>query len=413
MKKKELYFMLSVMLLSAGHAAIMAQAPPAGGSSVAPAGAPAAGVPGAGQPQPANVVVSPEVSDDGKITFRLSAPNAESVIVTGELDGKDHPMTKDNNGIWSVTVGPLVPDIYTYSFRIDGISTLDPRNPNTKYGYGGFTSVSVVQVPGNGPQFYDVRPVPHGVVRIHPYVSKTLGVSRTAWIYTPPGYEQGKDYPVLYLFHGGGDIESGWTLIGRANNILDNLIAEGKARPMVVVMPLGHAIQSFWTGPARSVTPPRQATPAGAGTPAAPSSQTVENDVLNDLMPLVEKEYKVSTRPEDRGVAGLSMGGRLTMNLGFNHPELFRSIIIMSSGAANAEATYPQFFSNAKAVNEQIKLLWIAVGKDDALALNGSKSLDELMTSKGINHIFRITEGRHEWTVWRYHLNEFVPLLFR
>lgn len=365
------------------------------------------------QPPARNTVVSPEVASDGTVTFRLSAPDAKSVIVAGELDGKDYPMTKDENGIWHVTIGPLVPDIYTYAFRVDGITALDPRNANTKYGYGGFTSVSIVQVPGDGPQFYDVKPVPHGVVRIHPYESKSLGVSRTAWIYTPPGYENGKDYPVLYLFHGGGDIESGWTLIGRVNNIVDNLIAEGKARPMLVVMPLGHAIQSFWTGPAVNVrnTSPGTQPVSEAQTAQLPAS--VENDVLYDLMPLVEREYKVSTRADDRAVGGLSMGGRLTMNLGFNHPDLFHSIIIMSSGSSNAETTYPDFFSDAQAVNEKIKLLWIAVGQDDNLALAGSERLDELMTSKGINHIFRVTEGRHEWTVWRHHLYEFAPLLFK
>jgi enterochelin esterase-like enzyme len=366
-----------------------------------------------GSHQVGNVVVSPEVASDGTVTFRLSAPDAKSVTVSGELDGKDHPMTKDKDGIWSVTIGPLIPDIYTYAFKVDGIAALDPRNANTKYGYGNFGAVSIVQVPGDGPQFYDVKPVPHGVVRIHPYESKSLGVNRTAWIYTPPGYEKGKDYQVLYLFHGGGDIESGWTLIGRVNNILDNLIAEGKVRPMVVVMPLGHSIQSFWTGSAKSVRITGTGTLPGSGTPSAQLSASVENDVLFDLMPLVEKEYKVSTRADDRAIGGLSMGGRLTMNLGFNHPDLFHSIIIMSSGSSNAEASYPEFFTNAQAINQQIKLLWIAVGQDDALALNNSKRLDELLTSKGIRHTFRVTEGRHEWTVWRHHLYEFAPLLFK
>lgn len=366
---------------------------------------------GFSQGQPGNAVVSPEVAADGRITFRLLAPDAKSVTVAGELDGREYPMTKGENGIWSVSTNPLVPDIYTYSFRVDGLTILDPRNANTKYGYGNFTSVSVVQVPGNGPQFYDVKPVPHGVVRIQPYESKTLGVSRTAWIYTPPGYDKGSNYPVMYLFHGAGDIESGWTLIGRLNNIMDNLIAEGKAKPMVVVMPLGHAIQSFWTGPAKRA--------AGAGASTVPGGQTVqttatvENDLLNDLMPLVEREYKVSTNPDYKAIAGLSMGGRLTMNIGFNNTDKFHSIVIMSSGGANYETTYPAFFNDVASVNSKLKLFWIAVGKDDNLALKNSMALDELLASKGISHIFRITEGRHEWTVWRYHLQEFAPLLFK
>ena len=172
--------------------------------------------------------VSPEVDTDRTLTLRCFAPNATQVTASGELDGTPHPMTKGPDGVWTVTLGPLQPDIYTYAFDVDGVVALDPKNANTKYGYGRFGPVSVVQVPGDGPQFYDVKPGPHGQVRIQPYLSKTLGVSRTVWIYTPPGYEGGRDFPVLYLLHGAGDIESGWTMIGRANNILDNLIAEAR-----------------------------------------------------------------------------------------------------------------------------------------------------------------------------------------
>ncbi len=384
--------------------------PAAGGAAPAAAGR---GAGGAGRGGRGMSVSSPEVSADRSITFRYSAPNAQQVTVSGELDGKSYPMTKDANGIWSMKVGPLPPDIYTYSFNVDGVVALDPRNANTKYGYGGFGAVSVVEVPGDGPQFYDVKPVPHGVVRIQPYESKSLGVNRTAWIYTPPGYDKGGNYPVLYLIHGGGDIESGWTFIGRANNIMDNLIAEGKAKPMVVVMPLGHTIQSFWTGPAKNAT---IAGGTGGGRGGAGGAQAVGafgKDLLEDVMPLVEKEYKVSTKADDRAIAGLSMGGGLTMNVGFNRMELFRYIGIMSSGGQNADVSYPEFFKDPDATNKQLKLLWIAVGKDDSLASGGSKALDELLTSKGIAHTYRVTEGRHEWTVWRHHLNEFAPLLFK
>jgi enterochelin esterase-like enzyme len=363
---------------------------------------------GRGGPQ----LISPEVGADRTITFRYSAPNAKQVTVNGELDGNPHPMIKDQNGVWTTKIGPLAPDIYTYSYNVDGAVALDPRNPNTKYGYGGFGAVSVVQVPGDGPQFYDVQPVPHGVVRIHPYLSKTMGLSRTIWVYTPPNYEKSKNFPVLYLIHGAGDIESGWTMIGRANNILDNLIAAGKAKPMIVVMPLGHAIQSFWTGPAKSAAAAGAAPAPGA--PAGPQIlNTFARDLLEDVMPLVEREYKVSKKADDRAIAGLSMGGGLTMNVAFNRPDLFRYVGIMSSGAQNAEVSYPAFFKDAAATNNQIKLLWIAIGKDDALAGRGSKTLDEILAKHGINHTYLVTEGRHEWTVWRYHLRNFAPLLFR
>ena len=152
------------------------------------------------------------------------------MVAAGELDGKPHPLTRGDDGVWSVTIGPLAPDIYTYAFNVDGVTALDPLNANTKYGYGRFGAVSVVQVPGDGPQFYDVKPVPHGEVRIRPYVSKTLGVSRTAWVYTPPNYDKGSNFPVLYLLHGAGDIESGWTMIGRANNIIDNADCRGQGK---------------------------------------------------------------------------------------------------------------------------------------------------------------------------------------
>src|SRR3954468_19850747 len=216
---------------------------------------------GAQAPAP---VVSPKVSPDRRLTMRdrapdadqkcaahrrftmaYRAPDAKQLAVAGELDGKPHPLTKGPDGVWSVTIGPLAPDIYTYAFTVDGTVALDPQNTNTKLGFGSFGPVSVVEVPGEGPEFYDSRPVPHGEVRMRPYESKTLGFSRTAWIYTPPGYESGKDYPVLYLLHGAGDVESGWVLIGRANLIPDKLIAEKRAKQMVVVMPLGQTIQSF------------------------------------------------------------------------------------------------------------------------------------------------------------------------
>jgi enterochelin esterase family protein len=359
--------------------------------------------------------VSPEIGADRTITFRYFAPNAQQVTVSGELDGRAHPMTKGADGIWSVKVGPLVPDIYTYAFNVDGVTSLDPRNPNTKYGYGGFGAVSIVQIAGDGSAFYDVKPVPHGEVRIRPYTSKTMGVGRTVWVYTPPNYDRGSNFPVLYLLHGGGDIESGWTMIGRANNILDNLIAEGKAKPMVVVMPLGHAVQSFWTGPAK----PSPNAPAGrgrgaGGQPAAPQDLNLfGRELVEELIPLVEQTYKVSKRPDDRAIAGLSMGGGLTMNVAFNRPELFRHIGIMSSGSATVQPSYPSFFADPARINRQFKTFWIAIGKDDALVRAGNKALIDALNASGITHTYLETDGRHEWTVWRHHLNQFAPLLFR
>jgi enterochelin esterase-like enzyme len=399
-------------------AALSAQTP-AAPAGAAPGGQRGAGTgaaaPGGGRGR-GPALVSPEVSADRKVTLRYAAPNAQQITVSGELDGKTYPMTKGENGVWSVTIGPLAPDIYTYSFNVDGVVALDPRNTNTKMGYGGFGPVSTVEVPGDGPMFYDVKNVPHGQVRIVPYVSKTLGVARNVWVYTPPDYEKGKNYPVVYLLHGAGDIESGWTLIGRANNILDNLIAENKAKPMVVVMPLGHAIQGFYAGPAKSYTPPAPAAGAPAGPPAPGPAplQPFSRDLLEDVMPMIEKTFKVSTKADDRAIAGLSMGGGHTFNIAFSRPELFRWVVAMSPAANGVNETgYPGIFKDATVPNKQFKLLWMGVGKDDTLTGPGDKTLAEALTKAGIKHTFELREGRHEWTVWRHQLNQVAQLLFR
>jgi enterochelin esterase family protein len=327
--------------------------------------------------------------------------------------------------VWSVTVGPFAPDIYTYAFTVDGVAALDPRNPNTKYGYGFFGPVSVVEVPGDGPQFYDVQGVAHGEVRIVPYTSKTLGVNRTVWVYTPPAYEQGSNYPVLYLLHGAGDIESGWTMIGRANTILDNLIAEKKAKPMVVVMPLGHTIQSFWTGPAKAVPDPvSEVASKGASVDDIIATMMsgdgrgglgpFARDLVEEVMPLVEKSYKVSRKVDDRAIAGLSMGGGQSINLAFVKPELFRYVVLMSPAASGRVAEYYETaLKHPDILNKQFKLLWIGVGKDDMLTGPGDRDFAAALQTAGVTHTFVLSDGRHEWTVWRHYLRDVAPLLFR
>jgi enterochelin esterase-like enzyme len=367
---------------------------------------------------------SPEVGADRTVTLRFFAPNAKSVVANGELNGKPHPLTRAENGVWSVTIGPLAPDIYTYAFNVDGVTALDPRNANTKYGYGVFGAVSVVQVPADTPQFYDVKPVPHGKVNIVPYVSKSLGLARTVWVYTPPGYERGKDYPVLYLLHGAGDIESGWTMIGRANNIIDNAIAEKRATPMVVVMPLGHGIQSFWTGPAKAAPDPVAKSFAGGSLDDIITAMMagdgqgglgpVTKDIVEDVLPMIERDFKVSKRPDDRAIAGLSMGGGQTINIALSRPELFRYVVLMSPAAnARVESIYAGVMKNPAAVNKQFKLFWVGVGKDDGLTGPGDRAFAETLAKHGVKHEFKLTEGRHEWTVWRHYLNDVAPLLFK
>ena len=370
-------------------------------------------------------VVSPEVRSDRTITLRYFAPNARQVTVAGELDGRPHPMTKGPDGVWTLTLGPFAPDIYTYAFNVDGVTALDPRNANTKYGYGSFGPVSVLEIPGDGPAFYDTRDVPHGEVRIRPYTSKSLGVTRTVWIYTPPEYDRGGNFPVLYLLHGAGDIESGWTMIGRANNILDNLIADKKARPMVVVMPLGHTIQSFWTGPAKTAPDPVAAIMRGGASLEDIISTMMSgdgkgglspfaHDLVDDVMPLVERTYKVSKQPEDRAVGGLSMGGGHTINLAFAKPELFRYVVLMSPAASGrVDQYYAELMRHPEKINKQFKLFWVGVGKDDTLTGPGDRAFVEALRKNGVKHTFVESEGRHEWTVWRHYLNEVAPLLFK
>jgi len=376
-------------------------------------------VPGAGRGGGRGQVVSPEVRADGTITFRFSAPNAREVTLIGELDGKTYPMTRNAAGVWEVTVGPWPHDVYNYQFRVDavegrgGVIAMDPVNPSVKLGFGGFPPANLVEVPGkSGLEFDDAKNVPHGSVRIETYHSTSLGVPRTVWIYTPPGYDTSRTrYPVFYLLHGSGNIESSWMLTGRANLILDNLIAEGRARPMIIVNPLGYARQGVGLGP--EVTAPAPAPP-----PAVPASATAgaagntpfAQDLLNDVIPFVEKRFRTLPGADNRALGGLSMGGGQTIAIGFSHPDIFHSLVVMSAGAAGAEATYPAFFTPA--TNKKIKLLWIGIGKDDGL-LSGATALDAALTAKGIKHTFRLTEGRHEWVVWRHHLHEVAPLLFR
>jgi len=357
-------------------------------------------------------VVSPEVNADKSVTLRFRAPNAKEVTVIGELDGKTYPMAKNDAGVWEVKIGPLAPDVYNYQFNADGVVTMDPTNPSVKLGFGAFPPASMFEIPGD--EFDDAKDVPHGTVRVETYHSKTLGVPRTLWIYTPPGYERGNTrYPVFYLLHGAGNIDSSWMLTGRANYIMDNLIAEGKAKPMIIVNPLGYARMGIGTGPERPVT---GAAPAGAP-PAAPGGAAgggaFGKDVIDDVIPFVEAKFRTLKDQPNRALGGLSMGGGQTVAIGFANPDKFHSIVVMSAGGQNLEQSYPDFFKDPAATNKKLKLLWVGIGKDDKLVMAGNNALKESLTKANIKHTYRETEGRHEWVVWRHHLREVAPLLFR
>ena len=250
------------------------------------------------------------------MTFRVRAPNASKVTVFCECLSTEPALTKDADGVWSVTVGPIEPDIYEYHFTVDGIDNLDQRNPVVKYNSRPNLIESVLDVPGPAPMFYDVKPVPHGTVSIKYYPSKATGTTRRAYIYTPPNYERSSGrLPVLYLLHGADGDETAWTQFGRANLILDNLIAEKKAAPMIVVMPFAYAY------------------PWHAGAAGDKQRADFEKDLLTDLIPFVQSNYRVAADREHRALAGLSMGGGLTLAIGPRHLDTFSRLAVFSSGA--------------------------------------------------------------------------------
>ena len=417
----------AIVVLTCSIAVSGQQTPPAAGA--APPGAPQGG--GRGQQGPQ--VVSPEVNADRTVTLRLLAPKATEVTVTGEIlnGAQPKPMTKGEDGIWTATMPAVPADIYTYAFNVDGVNTPDPRNPRVKL-VSGTGLASQVEVAGDSPQFWDSKPVPHGLLQIVTYESKAAKATRQAYVYTPPDYLRSNTrYPVLYLLHGGGDLDPGWSMTGRAHIIMDNLIAEKKARPMVIVMPLARGGGSLGLGPsgmspgiaaAGNIAPGGRGAGRGAGgpgaAPAAPPApaplQAFAQDFIGDLMPTIEKTFRVSTRPEDRAIAGLSAGGAATINTAFSRPDLFRYVVIMSAGGGqNLEASYPKFFDNNAAAAKQMKLIWLGAGDGD-FALPGTKTLDEVLTKNGVKHPLTIRPGyRHEWRLWRQDLWEFAPLLFQ
>jgi enterochelin esterase family protein len=343
-------------------------------------------------------VVSPEVRPDRTVTFRLRAPQAKEVKVSGEF-GNAGSMTKGDDGIWTVTVGPLAPNLYEYGFSVDGQRTIDPGNTFLKN-----PTTSLVLVPGDEGSVYSNRPVPHGSVTTHWYDSKSVGVLRRFNVYTPPGYAKDMDtkYPVLYLLHGSGDDETGWTTVGRANLIMDLLLAEGKAKPALIVMPYGH------------VPAPRPAQP-GAD-PAAERNRTMglfEKDLLDDVLSIVEANYRVYTDPAHRAIAGLSMGGGQSANIGLNHPELFGYVGVWSMGimGRDPEAAFKRMLEHSSERDANLKLLWIGCGEKDGL-FPGAERLAKWMTEHGVKNTWRPSEGAHTWPVWRLYLSEFLPLVF-
>jgi enterochelin esterase-like enzyme len=355
---------------------------------------------GFAQTPPPDGLVSPEVHSDGKVTFRIRAPKAAEVTLFGDWlpPGSKHPMTKDAEGVWSATVGPIEATLHLYSFTVDGVTMADPVNPRIKLRQR--TSASLVEIPAHPSAPWETRDVPHGSVDVNWQRTQVInGETRQIFVYLPPGYEKNprQHYPVLYLLHGSGDTAESWTQAGSANLILDNLIAEKKAKPMIVVMPLGHAVPF---GSPREI--------------AVKNTPLMEEYLLREIMPWAEAKYRIAPGRQNRALAGLSMGGGQTFNIGFAHLDLFSSLGVFSSAPGADFATkFKTLFDDAKATNAKLKVFWYATGDKDAVYAR-AKEASDLFNKQQIRHTFRVYEGGlHTWPVWRRCLSEFAPLLFQ
>ena len=343
---------------------------------------------------------SPEVHADRKVTFRVRAPKASEVTVTGDwmATGAKEAMTKGDDGVWSVTLGPLPagPDIY--NFAIDGVAVPDPVNPRVKL--RARSSASLVEVPGDGSELWQPADVPHGLVEIVWQKSDVLhGETRAFRVYTPPGYASDPPsarYPVLYLLHGSNDTAAGWTDVGRANFILDNLIAQKRATPMIVVMPWGHAVP---------FDAPREA--------QAKNTSVYQEYLLRDVIPEVERRYRVAPGRESRAIVGLSMGGGQSIEIGLGNLDRFGAVGAFSAAVpADFETRFKSLLDDPDGTSAKLAVLWIGCGRQDGL-FPRSQKLSEVLTAHHIRHTFHPTDGVHNYAVWRQYLGEIAPLLFR
>ena len=411
-------------LFLAAMGAVIAQAPPtppAAGQAPATPGGRAGG--GRGGPQ----IVSPQIEPDGRVTFRIMAPQATTVTVGGDINGglvadpttpapapptaggappaagrgggRGGPpavvMTKSETGVWSGTTTRAVkPGAWRYNFMVDGVTTVDARNVNVSPNQTQVQSILYVQG-----DFSETRNVPHGAVATVRYVATALaGARREMVVYTPPGYGKGtSSYPVLYLIHGGGDTAVSWSTVGRANNILDNLLAEKEARPMIVVMPSG------WT-------------PSGGQVMTSDATKDPFNaEMMKDIIPFVEANYRVLSTPDNRALSGLSMGGIQTLNTGLHNLGTFRYVAVMSSGWTTEEDRnffYQSQGAKIPTYNKQLKLFWWGWGQTDIARANGLAVIDKFKGA-GVKIETMETPGGHEWTNWRLYLHEIAPKLFR
>lgn len=345
---------------------------------------------------------SPDVKDDHTVTFRLKAPKAQEVKLAGvailtALKSKEPvPFTKGEDGIWTLTIGPIEPDMYAYHFLVDGVQITDPSNT-----YAAFTAMppySELIVHGDGPAYYDAKNVPHGNVTRHVYHSDVTNGERELYVYTPPGYDPKKTYPVLYLVGGSGELPSNWVYDGRVNFIMDNLLAEGKAVPMIIAIPNNQVIH-------RNHPKHTELT-----------FDIFEKELRNHVIPVVENAYNVQRDPKGRAISGLSMGGRHSMFIGFRSLDLFASFGILSAGDIDAETSLASFLNDPD-VNSKVRYLFVGLGTYEADGFLGKRSiaLHDALTNHNIKHEYYVGgHGAHDWATWRHLLYyRFLPNLWR
>lgn len=355
-------------------------------------------------------IISPEIHADNSVTFRLTAPTANDVSVTGDFlaPGEEAKMTKDDDGIWSYTTHPLPSELYTYAFNVDGLQMNDPNN--VYYRRDVASTLNVLLVGGGQADLYKVNSVPHGTITKRWYPSPGNNMTRRITIYTPPGYEEsGCSYPVLYLLHGMGGDEEAWMTLGRASQIADNLIAEGKAKPMIIVMPNGNVAQEAAPGESS----------LGFYKPEFRLPHTMDGkyeETFGEIIRFVDSQYRTIPEKEGRAIAGLSMGGFHTLHISRYYPDTFDYMGLFSAAIMPNETVKSKVYENidktlAAQNSNGYALYWIAIGKEDFLYqanIDFRKKLDEM----DFHYIYRESEGGHTWRNWRIYLSEFLPMLF-
>jgi enterochelin esterase-like enzyme len=345
-------------------------------------------------------LISPEVRDDRTVTFRLKAADASKVALTGGpillAIGKGNaaiPFEKGADGVWTLTVGPLKPNMYIYRLVVDGVTVVDPNNTVT--GSSDQPGYSTVVVHGDGPAYYDAKPVPHGNVTRHVYRSTVLNGEREMYVYTPPNYDRNRKYPVLYLLGGSGELASNWNIEGRAGFIADNLIAEGKALPMIIAMPNNQVVHR------------------GDPKHTELTFPLFEKELRQHIIPVVEKAYSTQSGPKGRAIAGLSMGGRHAQLVGFKALDLFRSFGILSAGDPESEKSTPEFL-NDPAINQKVDYLFVGLGTFENQPTNRSVVFHQILEKRRIVHDYYVGgDGGHDWGTWRAHLAYMLPKLWR